>query len=1064
MIYLIYPNLKKQNYIISNLYLLLIIEIIYYLKYYINIINNKIINNNFIYNIINFNIKLLLTNINIHSLDNIQNINNLLKIIINIKYNFINIKKIIKLNFIIFILPVIFNNNIILNGLYKNCIQLLKKNNKIFIIKYIKNNKINYYIYIYLNTNIKLILEIKYNNEVYCYLNNIKFNFIIILLYLNFLLINKNIFNYTKYYIYLIYIFIIIILIIIINIIIKLIIYYIIIKFFIIIIIIIIYNKKFNIYKIIYLKLFIIKNLILFYIKKNNNYFNNLIKNLLIILCNIKYNYIYYNFYYINNNLYNKQYYSIIDILLLQCKKYIKLFKNKLFNIKYIYNNNILIFLLNTKKYINIILENININPLIQYSDQTNNLSEINQKFKINMITTKSTSKFLNNNNIRELPRNILGYISLINTNEGLNCGLINYLVTNIFLNIKSKLITYYKYLYYNKYNFKFILNIYNKSFYNISFNNIYLKKNINFNKTKILVINKNIFKINNITYNSIYIPFNYLLSFIENLIPFIHYNDSIRNLMSIKMHTQIVPIIYPNLSNIITNYNFIINKYLNYLIISYQEGIVIYVSFIKIIIRDIFNRQIIYYLNNYKKLNQNILLIYKPIVWVGEKVNIGQILAVNSNLLYSEYSLGNNLLVGYGSYFGYEYEDAIIINKKILYNNLYTSLHFNIYEVSLNILNNIPEICSINLSKIYNKYKKKLDKFGIIKEGEYILPNDILISKLILTPFILNNKNLINLINFLFGNKLRIIKNKPILSTIYDIGRVIKIELIPIYLSKELNNNYKYLKIRIYVGIQKYLQIGDKICNRHGHKGVISYINEINDMPFLNDIIQPDMFISSISIPARINIGQIFEGIYGLMSLYSNYRYIISNNLNKNYYCNYINIYNNYKYNYINNFNINKLSYNYNKFYCKNPFTGYIFNNSISLNNIYYYKLIHMVKEKIRYRFIGLYSELTQQPIKGVTKQGGQRFGEMEVWALESFGSSYLFKEFFTYKSDDVKSRNILKNYLFNSNKINNTYISETFKLILKELQSLSINIETFCTFNNYNNLLTNLPINIIY
>ncbi|SBT72623.1 DNA-directed RNA polymerase subunit beta, putative, partial (apicoplast) [Plasmodium malariae] len=172
--------------------------------------------------------------------------------------------------------------------------------------------------------------------------------------------------------------------------------------------------------------------------------------------------------------------------------------------------------------------------------------------------------------------------------------------------------------------------------------------------------------------------------------------------------------------------------------------------------------RQIIYYLNNYKKINQNILLIYKPIVWVGEKVNIGQILAINSNLLNSEYSLGNNLLVGYGSYLGYEYEDAIIISRRILYNNLYTSLHLNIYEISLIIINNIPEICSINLSKMYYKNIKNLDKYGIIKEGTYILANNILVSKLMFMPFIFNNKSLINIINFLFGSKLRIFKNKP--------------------------------------------------------------------------------------------------------------------------------------------------------------------------------------------------------------------------------------------------------------------------------------------------------------
>ncbi|CRG98253.1 DNA-directed RNA polymerase subunit beta, putative (apicoplast) [Plasmodium gallinaceum] len=1027
MIYLLYPNFQKNNYIISNLYLILIFEILYNLKYYIIILNN--LNNNDVFNIIYFNIITIITNININSIDTIQNINNLLKIILSLKLNFKYLNKQLKLNIILFMLPLIINNNIILNGLFKTCIQLFKKNNKIFIIKYKKNNKNIFYIYIYLNIYLKIILEFKNNLEIYFYFNNFKFNFIILLLYLNNIFINKKIFIFIKNYFIL-----------------KKIIIYNYLKF--------IYNNI-NSKKIILLKLFIIK----IYNINNNYIYNKIFINIFKILFSIKINYTYY-INYIINNIYNKKFYSIIDILSTQCKNYLIILQNQLLNFK---NNLNIKLLLKNKKYINIILEKININPLIQYSDQINNLSEINQKFKINMITTSLNSKFILNNDIRELSRNILGYISLINTNEGLTCGLVNYLTTNVFLNLNFKFILYYKYLFYNKYNYKLILDIFNKNFYNIQFNNIYLKKNKNFNKTIILTIHKNTFKINNIIKNSIYIPFNYLLSFIENLIPFIHYNDSTRNLMSIKMHTQIVPILYPNLSNIITNYNYIINKYLNYLIISYQEGIILYVSNIKIIIRDIFNRKIIYYLTNYKKFNQNILLIYKPIVWVGEKINIGQILAVNSNLLYSEYSLGNNLLVGYGSYLGYEYEDAVIINKKILYNNLYTSLHFNIYEISLNIINNIPEICSINLSKMYYKNKKYLDKYGIIKEGTFISINSILVSKLILIPFIFNNKNLVNIINFLFGNKLRIFKNKPIISTIYDIGRVIKIEIIPYFLYKKLKNINSYLKIRIYIGIQKYLQLGDKICNRHGHKGVISYINEINDMPYLNNKIQPDLFISSIGIPSRINIGQLFEGIYGLNSLYTNYRYIISNNLNKNYYNNYMNIFNYYKYNYTNNFNIIKQSYNYNKYFLKNPFTGHLINNSICLNNIYYYKLIHMIKDKFRYRFIGLYSELTQQPIKGNTKQGGQRFGEMEVWALEAFGSSFLFKEFFTYKSDDIKSRKMLKNYLFNNNKIKTTYISETFKLILKELQSLAINIETFCIFNS-NNILENIPINIIY
>ncbi|KYO03662.1 DNA-directed RNA polymerase subunit beta, putative, partial (apicoplast) [Plasmodium reichenowi] len=451
MIYIINPILVKNNYIISNLYLLLIQEIIYNLRYYILFLNNNI---NIKFNFIYYKIIILLTNININSIDTIQNINNLLKIILTLKLNFININKIIKFNILIFILPFIYNNIIILNGLYKICIQLFKKNNKIFIIKFKNNNKNIIYVYIYISFGLRIIFKISKLN-IYCYFNNFKFNFLILLLYLNNIYINKNIslFIYN-------------------NIINKKILIYNYIKF--------IYSKYNNINNIISLKLFIIKL----------NKFNNIYMNLLKILFSIKFNFSYYSDFYINN-IYNKKFYSIIDNLLIKSKKYLKIFKYQLLNInKNIYNN--IILLLNNKKYINIILENININPLVQYSDQINNLSEINQKFKINMITTGLNSKFILNNDLRELPRNILGYISLINTNEGLTCGLVNYLTTNIFLNLKYLFVIYYKYIFYNKYNFKLLLNIFNKNFYNISFNNIYLKKNINFNKTTILTINKN--------------------------------------------------------------------------------------------------------------------------------------------------------------------------------------------------------------------------------------------------------------------------------------------------------------------------------------------------------------------------------------------------------------------------------------------------------------------------------------------------------------------------------------------------------------------------------------------
>ena len=747
-----------------------------------------------------------------------------------------------------------------------------------------------------------------------------------------------------------------------------------------------------------------------------------------------------------------------------------KLFKilNLLSKYKFV---NIYLLIENLKEIFNknkiSIKELLTVNPLIQYLEEVNSASELMHKVRISSIGPGSLTQNKAGVAVREVRPSQLGKICILDTNEGPSSGLVGALASNARINKDGNIETL---IYPNKKirsGSKF-LNTFEQESFHVSFENLITRKQPLLNKyTNIITFEKGEIKSKaNISDTSYKINPSNLLSYTENLIPFLFYNDPTRCLMGARMQTQAVPLIYRNKPYILTGFESILASKTSNLLRAYQEGIITKVTAYKIVLRDLFNREITYYLQKYKKTNQGTFIHQVPIVWPGERVHSGQLLTETQDISDTEFNIGNNLNVLYGSYYGYEYEDALIISQKVLYKNIFTSIHFDIYEVKYSKYPiDTPEYSTLDLPKRSSYQKRHLDELGIIKEGSKVLDGDILISKISVSNLTLEDSPFSELVYSLFGTNLRQIQDKSISVPVGKSGRVIKTELFAVKNKVSTSTVQNYLTLRIFVAKQRMLQIGDKLCGRHGNKGVISNIAEEADLPY-NVLSQyPDIITGPLGVPSRMNLGQLFESLFGYNCVLQDKRLLINSLLNNHLNSNYTKT---YLYN-----SLQSLKYYTGNKSLLNPYipgklllrdgrTGYRLKGGAFLGTLYYSKLIHMVKDKVHYRTFGPYTEITQQPIKGRGKGGGQRFGEMEVWALEAFGASYNLRELLTSKSDELVSRNKLQEYLLNNTPLEPNSLPEAFKLIIRELNGLSLNLDSFMVTDMLEGKL--LPLNINY
>jgi len=702
--------------------------------------------------------------------------------------------------------------------------------------------------------------------------------------------------------------------------------------------------------------------------------------------------------------------------------------------------------LVNPKPLIASIREFFGSSQLSQFMDQTNPLSELTHKRRISALGPGGLNKDRAGFAVRDLHPSHYGRICPIETPEGPNAGLIGS------LSVYAKV---------NKYGFietpcyrveQGQILYQNKPFYITADEEDEFK----IAPPDILVDHNNCIKNNHIPIRyrqefttSLKSQVDYIavspiqvISAATSLIPFLEHDDANRALMGSNMQRQAVPLLYPEKPIVGTGLEIKIARDSGMIISSRTIGLVSYVSGTKIGIQDITGKTIHYRLKKYYRSNQDTCINQRPIVWPGERILKGQIIADGASTDTGEIALGRNIIVAYMPWEGYNYEDAFLINENLVYNDLYTSIHIERYEVECRQTKLGSEEITRDVPNVGESSIRLLDKNGIISVGSWVDAGDILVGKV--TPK--GESDQLpegKLLRAIFGEKARDVKDSSLRLPNAAKGRVVNVKVFKRQKGDELPPGTNLI-IRIYVAQKRKIQVGDKMAGRHGNKGIISKILPQQDMPFLPDGNSVDIILNPLGVPSRMNVGQLFECLLGLAGYYLSKRFKVMP---------FDEMYGQEASRSLVNHKLKQASlisnkpwiFNHNypgKVILFDGRTGEPFDNPITVGIAYILKLVHLVDDKIHARSTGPYSLVTQQPLGGRAQHGGQRLGEMEVWALEAFGAAYTLQELLTVKSDDMQGRNEALNAIVKGKPIPKPGTPESFKVLMRELQSLGLDI----------------------
>jgi len=535
------------------------------------------------------------------------------------------------------------------------------------------------------------------------------------------------------------------------------------------------------------------------------------------------------------------------------------------------------------------------------------------------------------------------------------------------------------------------------------------------------------------------------IISLATALIPFLEHNDANRALMGSNMQRQAVPLLYTQKPIVGTGLESIAILDSEMVIKNYSEGYVDFSSSYRIKINDLSNQTIVYFLKKYTRSNQETCINQRPIIWPGEKVFSGQIIADGPSTNDGELALGHNLTIAYMPWEGYNYEDAIIINERIILEDCLTSVHIEEFETNLTYGLNGSEKLTNNLPQLTKYIRRHLNTDGIVKIGSYVKEHDILVGKL--TPCEEDPSPEAKLLRALFLQKTPNYKDSSLRVPHGTEGRVVDVRIISTNLlnkEEEFSLSSSCQIIRIYIAQIRKIQIGDKLAGRHGNKGIISRILSRQDMPYLPDGSAIDIIFNPLGVPSRMNVGQVFECLLGLAGSKLGKRFKISP-FDEIYGVEASRTLVNQKLKQVSK--LKKLEWIFNSYYPGKIFlrdgrTGEYFDNPISVGKSYILKLIHLVEDKIHARATGPYSMITEQPLAGKSQKGGQRFGEMEVWALEAYGCSNTLQELLTIKSDDIDGRNDMYESILVRKEVDKPHpsIPESFLALLRELNALGL------------------------
>ncbi|MGL5268340.1 MAG: DNA-directed RNA polymerase subunit beta [Spiroplasma sp.] len=682
----------------------------------------------------------------------------------------------------------------------------------------------------------------------------------------------------------------------------------------------------------------------------------------------------------------------------------------------------------NNKPLTAVIGEFFNLSQLSQFMDQTNPLAELANKRRLTALGPGGLSRERASLEVRDVHYSHYGRICPSETPEGPNIGLISNLATYARVNQYGFIETPYRKVIDSKVIDEVLyLTAGEEKNYVIAQANIKLDDN-NVIKSKNVIARSNgqniIVSPNKVDF--IDVSPKQIVSIATSCIPFLENDDANRALMGANMQRQAIPLIKPESPIVGTGVEYAVARDSGLAVLAKNTGVVAYVDANEIIVKG--EKEVnTYELSKFERSNYGTGITHSPLVKIGDKVEKGQILADGPSMKNGELALGQNVIVGFMTWNGYNYEDAIIISERLVKDDVYTSIHIEEYTLERRRTKQGREEITREIPNTSEQARKYLDDDGIILVGTEVKEGDILVGKV--TPKGQTQPTPEEkLLSILYGEKSRNVKDNSLRVPNGGAGIVQSIKRYARTDGYELPSEVEEI-IHVYIVQKRKIREGDKMAGRHGNKGVISKVLPVEDMPFLEDGTPIDIMLNPLGVPSRMNIGQILELHLGMAAKKLGIKVAtpVFDGLKNS---DLLDIMKEAKFN------------GFDKVDLYDGLTGEKFDNKISVGVMYMLKLSHMVDDKLHARNVGPYSLITQQPLGGKAQNGGQRFGEMEVWALEAYGAAHTLQEILTIKSDDIKGR--IKTYeaILRDREIPKPGIPESFNVLTRELQGLGINV----------------------
>ncbi|MDY4543797.1 MAG: DNA-directed RNA polymerase subunit beta [Bacilli bacterium] len=509
--------------------------------------------------------------------------------------------------------------------------------------------------------------------------------------------------------------------------------------------------------------------------------------------------------------------------------------------------------------------------------------------------------------------------------------------------------------------------------------------------------------------------------------IPFLEFDDAKRTLMGANMQRQAVPLLTSEAPIVGTGVEYIAASSSGSCVLSKTAGVVEYADSKKIVINNGKSSDT-YYLSTFERSNASTCVNHRPIVKAGDKVHAGQVIADGPSCDKGELALGKNMTVAFMTFEGYNYEDAVILNERLVKDDVYTSLHISHYDIECRDTKLGPEEITRDIPNVSEDARKNLDADGIVRIGTEVREGDILVGKV--TPKGMQElTSEEKLLHAIFGEKTREVRDTSLRVDHGADGIVHDVQIYTKENSDELAAGVQKV-IRVYIVQKRKIQVGDKMSGRHGNKGVISLVVPEEDMPFMPDGRPVDIMLNPLGVPSRMNVGQILELHLGMAGKILGRYYATP-------------VFDSATWEDVSEQMKDAKMSPDGKMTLYDGRTGEPFDNKIAVGVMYMIKLHHMVDDKLHARATGPYSVITQQPLGGKAQFGGQRFGEMEVWALYAYGAAHVLQEILTVKADDIVGRVKVYEALVKGKLVNQAGVPESFRVLVKEFQALCLDVQ---------------------